>query len=187
MLSYNITDADLKNGKFKKPFKDEFKGSFICRNTNIISLEGSPTLVSGHFNCSKNDKLTSLIGSPKQVFASFYCISNRSLTSLEGAPLFVGMDFDCSSSKIISLEGIGRKYIKGMGEASEIYCDNCPIESNILGLILVKSLHKFSFEDFKGDHHPVENIINSHLQGNRDVLECQEELIEKGFKEYAKL
>jgi hypothetical protein len=30
-------------------------------------------------------------------------------------------------------------------------------------------------------------IIENHLVADRDILECQEELIDKGFKEYAKL
>lgn len=77
--------------------------------------------------------------------------------------------------------------LKKWADGSEIYCDNCPIESNVLGLILIKNLEKFSFEDFKGEVHPVQNIINKHLKGSRDVLECQEELIENGYKQYAKL
>ena len=37
------------------------------------------------------------------------------------------------------------------------------------------------------DNEKVENIINKHLKGERDVFACQEELIEAGYEEYAQL
>lgn len=33
----------------------------------------------------------------------------------------------------------------------------------------------------------VQNIINKHLKGDRDVFACQEELIEAGYDEFAQL
>jgi len=33
----------------------------------------------------------------------------------------------------------------------------------------------------------LDDIINKHLVGNRDVMECQEELIEAGLEKYARL
>ena len=53
----------------------------------------------------------------------------------------------------------------------------------MLGLMLVKGLQEIEF-NIKEE---IEKIFNRHLKGERDILDCQEELITKRFKEYAKL
>lgn len=63
------------------------------------------------------------------------------------------------------------------------------IKSNILGIMLIKNLKniEFMFKTKTNEYEEIENIINRHLKSDRDILECQEELIDKGFKQYAKL
>ena len=123
--------------------------------------------------------LTSLKGAPQEVGGSFYCYNNQ-LTSLEGAPQKVNGDFSCYDNPIKSLKGIGKTYMKEIN--GFINLDHCPIESHMLGLLKVKGLTFIKFNQ----NRKVEEIINKHLK-TRDLLACQDELIENGLEEYAQL
>jgi hypothetical protein len=59
-----------------------------------------------------------------------------------------------------------------------------PIKSHVLGVLLIHGV-----TEIKMDNNEVQNILNGHLpsKGMESVLECQDELIEAGFDEYAKL
>ena len=58
-----------------------------------------------------------------------------------------------------------------------------PVRSNVLGVMHIKGLQKVYL-----NNHEVEYIINKHLQSKeRDIHSCQEELIQAGFSEYAKI
>ena len=154
-------------------------GNFSCSGTNITSLEFAPQYVGSNFACF-NTKITSLEFVPQHVGRNFYCYKTD-ITSLEFAPKFVGGFFNCSSTKITSLKGIGKDYLKEV--RGEIYLEECHhLKSSMLGLMLVKELQEIYF-----DNNEIEEIFNRHLQGERDILDAQEELITKGFKEYAKL
>ena len=153
-----ITDKDLVNGKLTKQYPD-IKGDFDCSDIHLISLEFAPQSVEGYFDCSRTN-----------------------ITSLEFAPKFVGGFFNCSSTKITSLKGIGKNYLKEVKDyIGFLSCRE--LKSNMLGLLLVKGLQEIEF-NIKEE---IEKIFNRHLTGERDILDCQEELITKGFKEYAKL
>ena len=75
------------------------------------------------------------------------------------------------------------KLIKG----DEITFNRCEtIVGNVLSLLRIKHDSLFLFSNTK----PVPEwipIVTSHLKGNKDILDCQDELIDAGFKEYAKL
>jgi len=61
------------------------------------------------------------------------------------------------------------------------------IQSNVLGILLIKgqfSLHSNSSLSVQDEWF---YIMKDHLAGERDLLECKAELIEKGFSAYAKL
>ena len=93
----------------------EIKGSFWIDDLEIESIEGSPEIVGGNFDCSKN-KLKSLIGGPVRV-GGFYNCSGNQLTSLEGVAKEIFFDkkgnlgtinmesnvFDCHENNITSL------------------------------------------------------------------------------------
>lgn len=152
-------------------------GDFNCHDNKIQSLEGGPTKVSGIYACSFN-KLTSLQGAPTTINRDFAC-SHNELESLEGAPSHIAGDFICRSNNLKSLKGIN-KIIKHIGGYAN-FSDN-EISSNILGLLRIEGLKNVILDD-----DTVENIINKHLAGDRDIFACQEELIDAGFEEYAKL
>ena len=154
-------------------------GDFNCYRNNLTSLDGAPQTVGGGFTCSIN-KLTSLKGAPQEVGGSFSCYDNK-LISLEGAPQEIGGGFYCGHNNLISLKDI-HKHIKSIKQ--KFNAVRCPIKSNVLGLLLIKDLEKVEL-----DNKEVAAIINSHLNGGsmRSALECQAELIQAGFEEYAKL
>jgi len=65
------------------------------------------------------------------------------------------------------------------------------IASNMLSFLLIPKLERIHIIQFAKDEgneiDQVFSILNKHLQNGKDILECQEELIQNGFKEYAKL
>lgn len=135
-----------------------------------------------NFNCSANSTLRSLKGSPKIVDNKFICSTCQNLTSLEGAPMEVHGSVNavlCNS--IISLKGIGKDYLRLIGEELSLPSS---IKSNMLGIILIKELKLITF--FRSIK-KIQDIFNDQLSGDRDIIECREELIQAGYKEYAKL
>ena len=153
-------------------------GYFDCSGNRLTSLEGAPQEVGGNFYCGYN-RLTSLEGAPQEVDGDFYCFNNR-LTSLEGTPSKVDGVFSCFNNPIKSLKGIGKNYVKEINGFIDL--DECPIESHMLGLLKVKGLTKIKFNH----NNKVQEIINNHLK-TKDILSCQEELIENGLEQYAHL
>ena len=101
------------------------------------------------------------------------------LDSLEGVPSSIGINLYCSNNNFTSLHNIHKKikYIGGLASFNK-----CPITSHVLGLLLIDGLQQVYL-----DTNGVEDIINKHLKGDRDVFACQEELIEAGFDEFAQL
>ena len=148
-------------------------------NISVKKLTSIPVQfghVSGYFYCDNNN-LTSLQGAPQSVSGYFACYGNK-LTSLQHAPQSVGGNFNCDNNNLTSLHDIHKqiKYIKG-----KFVCDN-KIKSHILGLLLIKDLKEL--DGIK----EVEDIINKHLfAGDHDVHMCQEDLIQAGFPEMARL
>jgi hypothetical protein len=121
----------------------------------------------------------------------FDCENNLHLKSFEYGPEEVKYGYLYGNNQVTSLSGIGKKYFKTVHES--LYLPNA-ICSNVLGICLIKELKFFAF-DIAADGQvmqmhieelvEVKDILDRHAQG--DILECQEELIEAGFKEYAKL
>lgn len=173
------------------------KGNFSCKNATISSLEGCPKEILGDFDCSSNS-MTTLVGGPAVVGGDYDCSWN-SLISLKGAPEIVG-NFECYHNELTSFIGSPKK-ITGYLEASwnnltslagihlqinhiggwARFSKN-PIESHVLGLLIINGLNKVWL-----DNKEVQNIINKYLAGSRDVMDCQNELMDAGFDEYAQL
>lgn len=152
-------------------------GDFNCHDNKIQSLEGGPTKVGGLYACSFNT-LVSLKGAPTSMSGDFAC-SHNELDSLEGAPSRIAGDFICRSNNLKSLKGI-YKIIKHIGGKAN-FSDN-EISSNILGLLRIEGLKNVILDD-----DTVENIINKHLAGDRDIFACQEDLIDAGYEALAEL
>jgi hypothetical protein len=155
------------------------EGTFDCSDCTLLtSLEGAPSSAT-NFNCSGCTSLISLKVSLENTH-NFWCHGCSSLTSLEGAPFKTYNFLGSGCTSLRSLEGIGKDYLKEVNDVFSI--SNTGIKSNILGLLKVRNLKAISITDDK----KLEEIINRHLE-TKDIIECQEELIENGYKEFAKL
>ena len=155
-------------------------GGFSCASNQLTSLDGAPASVGGNFDCHYN-KLTSLAGAPSFVSGYFACDHNQ-LTSLAGAPASVGGYFDCDHNQLTSLSDI-HKNIKKMKGA--FYAKKNAIKSHVLGLLMIPGCTGVTLDNKK-----VTDILNKYLPntgGNQWVMQCQTELIEAGYREYAKL
>ena len=161
---------------------EHWEGDFDCSNNQLTSLDGAPASVGGDFGCVGN-KLTSLAGAPASVGGHFNCRDNK-LTSLAGAPASVGGYFGCSYNKLTSLAGV-HKIIKKMNGVFYVVGNGNDIKSHVLGLLMIPGCTNATI-----DNNEVQKILNKYLPntgGNQWVMQCQTELIEAGYRDYAKL
>jgi hypothetical protein len=159
-------------------------GNFEAFWISLTSLQGSPKKVSGNFKVFHN-QLKSLKYGPEYVEEEYDCSDNY-IESLKDSGIMNCTRFNCVTNAIKSLEGIGKYYLK---ECLIIDMAGNPVERNILGLVNVKHLTKISYASpySTESHTGAFNIARKHINGDRDILEFQEELIQAGLKEYAKL
>jgi hypothetical protein len=120
--------------------------SFWCSGTNIETLEGSPKIVTGVFNCNGCEKLKSLKGCPKKV-GSFSCAWCYNLPSLEGGPQEVVGGYGCNNCDLKTLKGAPKK-VGGCFDCSmnrDLISiadapDTCEMGFNCNGCVKLKSL-----------------------------------------------
>lgn len=172
---FEVKERSVLSVMGKQP--EHIKGNFTCREHNLTSLEGSPKTINGLFLCHFNN-LKTLKGGPTEVGGN-YLAHNNSLISLEGAPSSVGGNFSVIRNELTSLHNI-HKQIKHIGGFADF--EENPIKSHILGLLLIDGIIAVYLDNDK-----VQDIINKHLYGERDIFACQEELIEAGFEDFAQL
>jgi hypothetical protein len=153
------------------------RGGVDFAYNKLTSLKYGPAEVSRYYDCSHNE-LISLEGAAHHVDGEFDCSSNK-LTSLNDAPVYVGGNFCAGYNLLTSLKGI-HKQIKHIGGTG--YFNKNPIRSHVLGLLKITKL-----SDVALSNTVVQQIINKHLKGDKDIFACQEELIEAGYPEYAQL
>ncbi len=171
-------------------------GSFNCNNTMITSLTNAPVSV-GSFDCSRT-KITSLEGAPRRVLKYFDC-SVTDITSFRGAPEYVGGNLHAGFTPITDVQHfpkyVGRNasitntdisslhnahhYLHDVKIGGQLFLpDRC---THLLSLIYCNDISKIGGP--AGSY-----IMNKHLaKKERDIFACQEELIEAGFIEQAKL
>ena len=99
IFRYNSKSDHLTNGLF---VWGTIKNQFVCKGSNIVSLEGAPKKVGHSFDCSECERLTSLEGAPEKVTGDFKCSWCKSLKDLKGAPMIVGGDFICSTCQSLT-------------------------------------------------------------------------------------
>jgi hypothetical protein len=132
----------------------------------------------GNFICSGCTSLTSLQGAPSSVTGDFYCYECTTLTSLERSPDSVGHDFSCGGcTSLTSLEGAPSS-VSGAFDCSK--CSS--LRKPILSIFKIKSLQYLHI-----DNKEVQEIVNRHLQTDRDEIACAIDLKKAGYKEYAQL
>ena len=161
-------------------------GTYECSHNKLTSLRGAPRRAPRFFSC-ENNNLRNLMGSPNSVHFNFNCNSNQ-LTSLKGAPNKIGGNFNCAFNKLTSLRGI-HKYFKGGWIKGRLDLSQNPITSHVLGVMLIPELKGVDYwsATLNVEHEKVAEILNYHLQNDRDVIQCQQDLIDAGLKAYAQL
>jgi hypothetical protein len=153
---------------------------------NLVSLEGCPEEVTGDFVIYQNTQLTSLKHMPKKVGGDLKGFGNSKMTSLEGLGDIGG--------EIILSACTTLRSISEIKKATRLDISGCPLITNMLYLFKIKGLihvtvwnKNISQTDHERKMKRLQEILNKHLAGDRDIMECQEELIEAGLEEYAKL
>jgi hypothetical protein len=174
---------------------------FECDEVTVTSLEGMPTGVFGNRLklAFRNSTLQNLEGFPTIGENTNVTLVNR------GTP-------NSSHSKILSLKGIDKNITDlSIGCCFSnikdllVYCPNLlnlclyskPDHSSNPGFLNLMKMKKLKGVDGafssshssgpKTDFERACDIFNKHLEGERDIIDCQEELITSGLKNYAKL
>ena len=175
---YEGTERTYKNA-FKTTW--QIGNNIDCQKQFLVSLEGAPDIVNGNFDCDSN-QLTSLKGCPTRVTGDFSCNDNI-IGTLEFCPKYIGGDFYAFRCGLTNLHNI-HKHIDYVFDTFIV--SRNPIKSHVLGLLKIKGL-----QSIRLDNEKVQKIINKYLAGipldKRDILGCQQDLIDAGFEEYAKL
>jgi len=91
---------------------------------------------------------------------------------------YVGGYFSCMDNEITSLVGIHKK----IKDCLYIYLERNPIKEGGLGLLLIKNLNVL-----RSELYPIQIIATYLGKGKRGMIDCQTELIKKGYKDFAKL
>jgi len=176
-LPFDYSDKTLNNSFYSYAYK------------KLTTLKGCPKIVNGIFEVVSNI-LTSLEGCPEQVFV-IQVPEIDTLTSLKGSPkrvveggIWSATAFFNDCDGITEVKGIGREFLNQIDNM--LILPNT-IKSNILGVMLIKNLQSFMFSNSSNETSDVSNILNDHLKGERDILDCQEDLITHKYKEFAKL
>lgn len=158
----------------------QFVASLLENSVRVSEFtlqEDGAVNVYDNVNLTKNkDRLLEKLPIKFGMVTGYFCCDNHiNLTSLDGLPSNIGgfLSFENCPS-VTSLEGFTVK-VEGF-----IYCDWKNIKSGGIRLIL---------SGCQGFNKPTDpfKIIENYLDRPDDIFECQAELIESGFAEYARL
>lgn len=185
----------------------EVTGSFKFSAQEITSMKHVPEKVGKDFTVSSfkmkkfdyfpkeiggelsifNSRIETLDLLPKEVFGKVSITENMFLRSIKGIPSIVHGNVLINGSRVVqSFEGLPKVIEGKLSLHSFGYLSETP-PKNILVVFKIKGLTQIEFtRPMAGDYKKVSDIVNKHLKTG-DMIECQEELIEAGFKEYARL
>jgi hypothetical protein len=156
---------------------EEVGNGFSCAFcSSLKSLKGAPTILWGFLRCYECTDLVSLEGAPTSIGGDFRCWNNHSLTSFKHCPQIIGGLFECSScTKVNSLDYLPKQID---GDVDMSYLVNV---KNYLAVFKIKGIEKIKISNLSD----VAKILNKYIK-QRDIIGCQDELIEAGFEEYAR-
>jgi hypothetical protein len=143
--------------------------TYTIRPDGIVDVDGNLIL--------RNVAESSIPVQFGRVTGYFRC-ANTNLISLKGAPYsVVGGGVFCSQTKIKSLSGVD-KIIK---EMDGVFMCNAAV-THLLGLLLIKGVVHISIDNGG----PIDKIFNKYV-GTGDILSAQDELIDAGLIDQARL
>ena len=184
-------------------------GNFSILHLRLKSLDGCPTDITGTFNASYNI-FPDLKGGPKRVGGDYYVSYNPELRSLEGMAETIVGGVNLSSTRISeddfkylpkklkelrlsscenvkTLSGLN-KYVEEIERALGI--SGVDLTGGLLGLLKIKKLIGLQYGF--GSDKPLDralNIVDNYLpvKTNDAIMDCQDELIDAGLEEYARV
>lgn len=208
---HNDGVVDVHHGLALKHFSFEMlpiqfgrvDGFFSISEGPLKSLRGCPKIVEHSFMCQKL-KITDLVGGPEKIGGNYTTGTNVLLKSLKGLEKCQGIErFFCTNSGISDLSYIP-EYVDSISVGNNVNLtslhnihlmlpnlENLFItcrhtKSHVLGILMLKKIIKLTATDpavpkwFK--------ILKEYSgKGRAGVLAAQEEMIEAGDTEYAKL
>lgn len=186
LLKFGISNFDISEDNLVN-----CNGDVDLSHKEITSIPVKFNIVKGNFSCSFTP-LTSLAGCPTHVYRSFSCTRTK-ITSLEHCPKITGEYFDCmNTSTLISFENID-DFIDHIGIA--LIFDAKFLKTGGISLLLIPGMPTFIGEPVismnKSRGVKALAIIHEHWMSqqvvNTKVFNCQEELMEKGYDDYALL
>lgn len=151
---------------------------FYVEELKITKLPFQLGVVHGDFIA--DEKLISLKGCPKEVKRHFG-INSPKISSFEYFPKIFGRACTITCSGFTSLVGIGDVIDSVNGAFS---FDEDAIKTGGLGLLQIQGIKDFGWRA-AGINNAFDIIIR--YLGTDNIIECQSELIEAGFEEYAVL
>ena len=164
-----IEDFMVENGKLAIPFKSALSFSVQCNN-KLTTFENFPETMPYDYASGQKGMFYRKLD---------FGVTQEGLTSLEHFPRRISGPINTYRLPNLSLSK-ANKHIEYLGGEWDI-------DSNyvgpILSLILIKGLEEVNMGP---KHVKLTDIINKHLK-EKDVMECQEELIQAKLKEYARL
>lgn len=177
LFSYNIDN----NGLINIP-----QSSFTVKPEYLIDGELPPHINFGKIGSNFSfwecaDILKSIRGAPQEITGSFSISQCKNIKTFENFPKKIDDRGVISGSGITSLIGIN----DFVDEIGSLVFEPSEIESGGLGLCLIKSEH-LPIPNTHPNHRPFE-IISRYLNRPNDIFECQSELIEAGFDEFAQI
>ena len=152
-------------------------GDFTITNfSELMSLEGFPKKIGKSLDITRCNKLKSLKGITQDIGFSIYMVGLEGIESLEGLPEIIkGSLYINIFRNLKSLKGISKE-ING-----DIFISQNPKLRGHLQLFEVKGIKRIDLGNEK-----VNKIFNKYYP-KKDMLNCQDELIEAGFEEYAEV
>lgn len=161
-----IRDNMIEDGKLAIPFISSYNVSVLARRQNVLrTFENFPKTIFHAPDNALGDSIN-------------FNFSQNGLTSLEHFPRDIDGTVDTSMLDQLSLSK-AHKHIDRLTGGWRI---SSHYVGPVLGVLLIKGLRAISLGSDKLE---LNKIINSYLQG--DIMDCQEELIQLGYKDYAKL
>ena len=164
----------------------EVNGNFIIITNGrekLRSLKNGPITVYGRYSVPGLgiESLEGMAGSVQD-----RCdVSGNQLKDWDGIPSQCG-ELIIHGNKITTFTGISKNWIMG----SVLQCD--PIERGVLELLQVEGLEQVKFVHNYGgtsaatEINKAQQIINDHLQGDRDVLDMQSDFIDADMTDWVR-
>ena len=172
--TYQIDRTDIEDGSLRPGIlpEDKFVGNIeIQEMFQLKNLKNFPKIVMGHI----------------------FFQPNRGLTSLEGGPEICGQGVNMRQCpELASLHGIGRIAFKQIPGTFQL---PWRVEGFALGLVIIKKLSDIRLNGRTPQQQQTNTndwtrafvIIGKQIKGERELLDCKEELIAEGLSEYGKL